>query len=138
GSGTIAVFDFNAIASGTTTVSIENVTALNSSLNTIPTSTEDGSFVVEGRTTAVPEIDPAGAAGALVLLAGILAIVKGRSLKNVFPLDHSRNQIPHSLVNGSVEAKGGEFSVPELSGLFDVSSIPRGMVVASSGTKNRH
>jgi hypothetical protein len=46
GSGTLAMFTFTAIGSGASTISIQNVTLLDSGLNSITNTTMDGSITV--------------------------------------------------------------------------------------------
>ena len=69
GSGTLADFTFQAIATGTSALTLSGVILLDSSFNDIPFTTSDGTVTVS--TAAVPE--PAGLAwiGALALAAAL-------------------------------------------------------------------
>jgi hypothetical protein len=77
GSGQLAIFTFDAIGRGTSSIGIQNETLLDSNLNVISDTTTGGSVMVTA-TTTVPEIDPASAMSALSLLLGGLAVMRGR------------------------------------------------------------
>jgi len=78
GSGELAVFTFDAVGPGTSAVTIQNETLLDSALNFISDTATGGSVSVKSSTIAAPEIDPASATSALTLLLGGLAVVCGR------------------------------------------------------------
>ncbi|HWX79440.1 MAG TPA: cohesin domain-containing protein [Steroidobacteraceae bacterium] len=78
GSGELAVFTFDAIGAGTSTLAIQNETLLNSSINVISDLTKTGFVTVSSPTVAAPEIDPASTMSALTLLMGGLAVLRNR------------------------------------------------------------
>jgi hypothetical protein len=78
GSGELAVFTFDAIGTGTSTLAIQNETLVNSGLNVISDLTKAGFVTVSSPTVAAPEIDPASAMSAFTLLLGGLAVMRGR------------------------------------------------------------
>jgi hypothetical protein len=79
GSGTLATLDFQAIASGTSALSLANVILLDSNLNNLAFTTSDGSITVSAPVTGtVPEPN------SITLLAGVLgclAVVRFRKYK---------------------------------------------------------
>ena len=77
GSGELAVFTFDAVGAGISTLSIQNETLLNSSLDVISDLTKTGAVTVKTSTVAAPEIDPASTMAALTLLFGGLAVTRG-------------------------------------------------------------
>ena len=77
GSGELAVFTFDAVGAGISTLSIQNETLLNSSLDLISDLTKTGAVTVKTSTVAAPEIDPASTMAALTLLFGGLAVTRG-------------------------------------------------------------
>ena len=82
---TLATLTYNAVASGMSSL-VLSVNGLADQLgNSISSAFEDGSIsVTSGGGTGVtqaPEIDPNSAAGALTLLAGCLAVLRGRRSK---------------------------------------------------------
>ncbi len=78
GSGELAVFTFDAVGKGTSTIGIQNETLLDSALNIISDLTTSGSVTVGSGATTVPEIDPASAISALTLLLGGVMVIRGR------------------------------------------------------------
>ena len=78
GGGELAVFTFDAIGTGTSTIGIQNETLLDANLNVIPDVTTGGTVTVTSGTVSVPEIDPASALSALALLLGGAAVLRGR------------------------------------------------------------
>lgn len=78
GGGELAVFTFDAIGTGTSTLGIQNETLLDSNLNVITDITTGGTVTVTSGTTAAPEIDLALALSALTLLLGGAAVLRGR------------------------------------------------------------
>jgi hypothetical protein len=78
GSGELAVFTFDAIGTGTSTIGIQNETLLNSSLDVIADTTTGGSVTVQSSTATAPEIDAASTTSALTLLLGGLLVLRGR------------------------------------------------------------
>jgi hypothetical protein len=78
GSGELAVFTFNAIGSGTSTIGIQNETLLDSNLNVIADTTTAGAVTVRSGTTRAPEIDAASTVSALTLLLGGVIVLRGR------------------------------------------------------------
>jgi hypothetical protein len=78
GSGELAVFTFDAVGPGTSAVTIQNETLLDSALNFISDKATGGSVTVQSGAIAAPEIDPASATSAITLLLGGLAVLCGR------------------------------------------------------------
>lgn len=79
GAGELAVFTFDAIGAGTSTIGIQNEILVDSGLNVISDTTTGGSVTVtSGTTTAAPEIDPGSALGGLTLLLAGVAVLRGR------------------------------------------------------------
>src|SRR5947209_979880 len=69
GSGTLADFTFQAIATGTSALTLSGVILLDSSLNDIPFTTSNGTVTVG--TAVVPEPNGLSCVGALVLAAAL-------------------------------------------------------------------
>jgi hypothetical protein len=81
GSGTLAVFTFEALKAGVSPIGLSGVTLLDSSLNTISSTTTGGSITIKsGGGVMAPEIDPASAASGLTLLVGSVIVLRGRRL----------------------------------------------------------
>jgi hypothetical protein len=78
GSGELAVFTFDAIGTGTSALTIQNETLLDSNLNVIADTTTGGAVTVSSGTVAAPEIDPASAFNGLTLLLAAIAVLRGR------------------------------------------------------------
>ena len=78
GSGGLAVFTFDAIGKGTSTLGIQAETLLDSSLNVIADTITSGSVTVNSGAVAAPEIDPSSAISALTLLLGSLLVLPKR------------------------------------------------------------
>lgn len=78
GSGILMAIDFTAIGSGTSAITLSNPMLLDSNLHTLNTSITNASISVKPSTVAAPEVDPARAVGAFTLLAGALAVARGR------------------------------------------------------------
>lgn len=78
GSGELAVFTFDAIGTGTSALTIQNETLLDSNLNLIADTTTGGAVTVSSGTVAAPEIDPASAFGGLTLLLAAIAVLRSR------------------------------------------------------------
>jgi hypothetical protein len=78
GSGELAVFAFDAVGAGTSTLSIQNETLLNSGLSVIGDLTKTGLVTVSSQTVAAPEIDAPSTIIAMTLLLGGLAVIRGR------------------------------------------------------------
>jgi len=82
GSGQLVAFTFDALEAGTSSMSIVNETLLDSNLNVISDTATGGSVTVGSGSvpgaTKAPEIDPASAATALVLLLAGVAVMRGR------------------------------------------------------------
>lgn len=78
GSGELAVFTFDAIGAGTSTLGIQNELLIDSGFNPIADTTTGGSVTVTSGVATVPEINAASAASALTLLLGSIAVVRGR------------------------------------------------------------
>jgi hypothetical protein len=76
GSGTLAVFTFDAIKPGRSPISISGGTFLDSAFKAISTQSTGGSITVG--TIRAPEIEPASASAALMVLLGALAVWRGR------------------------------------------------------------
>jgi hypothetical protein len=72
GGGTLAVFDFTAIGSGTSPITLSNVLLLDSKLNSLSASVRDGSVAV----SPVPE--PSSLLLFLAGLAGLFAVASSR------------------------------------------------------------
>jgi hypothetical protein len=79
GSGQLAVFTFNAVGNGTSTLAIQNETLLDSAFNILSDMTTGGLVTVASATVQAPEIDPGSAVSALTLLIGGLTVLRGRS-----------------------------------------------------------
>lgn len=79
GSGELAVFTFDAIGTGISTLQIQNETLLDSSLNIITDTTTGGSITVTSSSISAPEIDPTTAIGAFGVLLAALAILRARA-----------------------------------------------------------
>jgi hypothetical protein len=77
GSGNLAVLTFDAIGAGVSSVALSGVQLIDSSFNSISSQSTGASVSVSSAIKA-PEIDPASAMGALTLLFGGLAILRGR------------------------------------------------------------
>jgi hypothetical protein len=77
GSGNLAVLTFDAIGAGISSLALSGVALIDSSFNSIG-SQSTGAAVSVGSAIKAPEIDPASAMGALTLLIGGLAILRGR------------------------------------------------------------
>lgn len=77
GSGELAVFTFDAIGKGTSTLNIQNGTLLDSYFNILSDTTTSGSVTIGSSVVAAPEIDPNSAIAALTLLVGGLAVLRG-------------------------------------------------------------
>jgi len=88
GSGDLAVFTFDAIGKGTSTIGIQAETMVDSYLNIISGTTTVGAVTVI-ETSKVPEIDPGSPMNALTLLLGGVAVTDGRRSQ--------RESVPHSL-----------------------------------------
>jgi hypothetical protein len=73
GNGDLAIFSFEAIAAGTSTIGLSNVTLLDSSLNPIPFTTTDGQVVSVSTVSTVPEPNCVPIVGLLIALAGLLS-----------------------------------------------------------------
>jgi adhesin HecA-like repeat protein len=78
GSGVLAVFTFDAIGNGTSTLGIQNELLLDSNINIISDTTKSGSVTATSGAVAAPEIDPASTLSALTLLLGGVAVMRGR------------------------------------------------------------
>jgi hypothetical protein len=79
GSGNLAVFTFDAIKNGVSSIVISGVNMIDSAFNSISDTTTSGSVTVtSGHTFAAPEIDAASATSALTLLLGGLAVLRDR------------------------------------------------------------
>jgi Cohesin domain len=78
GAGELAVFTFDAVGAGTSAIGIQNETLLDSNLNVIPDITTGGSVTVTSGAVSAPEIDLASALGAVTLLLGGAAVLRGR------------------------------------------------------------
>jgi general secretion pathway protein D len=83
GSGELLAFTFDAIGNGSSTLTIQNETLLDSAFNTIADTVTAGSVTVTSGVAAAPEIDAASAASALTLLLGGVAVLRGRRLRRV-------------------------------------------------------
>ena len=79
GSGNLAVLTFDAIGAGTSSLALSGVALVDSSFNSI-SNQSTGASVSVGSAIKAPEIDPASAMGALTLLFGGLAILRGRRI----------------------------------------------------------
>jgi len=77
GTDELAVFTFDAIGTGTSTLGIQNETLLDSNLNVIADTTTGGTVTVTSGTATAPEIDPASALSALTLLLGGVMVLRG-------------------------------------------------------------
>ena len=75
GTGNLAVLNFEALASGVSSVTIANAELIDSQFNFISSSSKSGSVTVVAPVSA-PEIDPASAAGALTTLFGSLMVLR--------------------------------------------------------------
>jgi cohesin domain-containing protein len=82
GSGQLAVFTFNAVGNGTSTLAIQNETLLDSAFNILSDMRTGGSATVASATVQAPEINPSSAISALTLLFGGLTVLRGRSKGN--------------------------------------------------------
>jgi adhesin HecA-like repeat protein len=78
GSGELAVFTFDAIGKGISTVAIQNETLLDSNLHVIAGTATGGSITVTSGAAPAPEIDPASAISGLTLLLGGFSVWRGR------------------------------------------------------------
>lgn len=80
GGGELAVFTFDAIGAGTSTIGIQNEILLDSNINVIPDTTTAGTVTVMSgtTTTTAPEIDPASALSAVTLLLGGVTVLRRR------------------------------------------------------------
>jgi hypothetical protein len=78
GSGELAVFTFDAIGSGTSALTIQNETLLDSNFNILSDTTTTGSVTVGSGVVAAPEIDPNSAITGLTFLAISLALLRNR------------------------------------------------------------
>jgi Cohesin domain len=81
GSGELAVFTFDAIGTGTSTIGIQNETLLDSTLSVIADTVTSGAVTVTSGVTGAPEIDAASAATALTLLLGGIVVLRGRRVR---------------------------------------------------------
>ena len=81
GSGGLAVFTFDAIGKGTSSLGIQAETLLDSSLNVIADTITSGSVTVNSGAVAAPEIDPSSAISALTLLLGSLLVLPKRRVE---------------------------------------------------------
>jgi hypothetical protein len=78
GSGTLAVFKFEALGAGISSIGISGAQLLDSDFNSIDSQSISGSVTVAPRVASAPELDPASTASGLSLLLGSLAVMRGR------------------------------------------------------------
>jgi hypothetical protein len=91
GSGELAVFTFDAIGKGLSTLGFENVMLLDSSFNSISNTTTGATVTVGSGTAKVPEIDPASAISALTLLGGVIVLCGRRTMRDYPPLPRAEH-----------------------------------------------